>query len=130
MYLNDFVGEYVLTYVPNLDIPHPTDRDASGISFQLNNTNITIFEDPDDGYRSHAGELITTEGYVPSVGHIPEWIHEKVICTYCGNCEDILEVRSVVTGGILLRVGTENTDDYYPWFVAQWSPENLSKNTK
>jgi hypothetical protein len=34
----------------------------------------------------------------------------------------------VVTGKVVLEVGTDNTEDYYPYCVMNWSPENLACN--
>ena len=39
-----------------------------------------------------------------------------------------LELLDCKTGKTVLEVGTENTDDYYPCFVANWSPENMACN--
>lgn len=41
---------------------------------------------------------------------------------------DVLEFVDVETGKIILEVGTDNTDDYYPCFVGYFSPENMSSN--
>lgn len=29
---------------------------------------------------------------------------------------------------MILEVGTANTDDYYPYYVANWNPENMHIN--
>ena len=41
---------------------------------------------------------------------------------------DVLELLDCKTGKTVLEVGTENTGDYYPCFVANWSPENMACN--
>jgi len=43
--------------------------------------------------------------------------------------DDILEIVDIKTGGIVLEVGTANTDDYYPWFVAKFHPEEMCLNS-
>jgi hypothetical protein len=41
---------------------------------------------------------------------------------------DILDLIDVVTGKVVLSVGTGNTDDYYPYWVAEFTPENMGAN--
>jgi hypothetical protein len=31
-------------------------------------------------------------------------------------------------GLVILEVGTDNNDDYYPSFVSSWKPENMAVN--
>ena len=38
---------------------------------------------------------------------------------------DILEIVNKKTGTIIIRVGTENTSDFYPWVVSEFHPENI-----
>lgn len=35
-----------------------------------------------------------------------------------------LELTHAKTGKLVLEVGTDNTDDYYPWYVASFYEEN------
>lgn len=37
----------------------------------------------------------------------------------------ILQLLNAVTGKAILEIGTSDVDDYYPGFVALFSPENL-----
>jgi hypothetical protein len=46
--------------------------------------------------------------------------------TYSVN--DTIQFIDVVTGKVVLEVGTDNTDDYYPYCVMNWYPENLACN--
>ena len=39
-----------------------------------------------------------------------------------------IQFVDVITEKIVLEVGTDNTDDYYPYCVMYWTPENLSIN--
>ena len=43
---------------------------------------------------------------------------------------DILELIDVVTGKLVLEVGTDYSDDYYPSFVANFNPEAMALNSK
>lgn len=136
MELSDLTGEHVLTFVPRTDVKHPFDADASGTVFGLDNSVYMVFEDPSDGYRSHAGPLMQYEGSAYSIGGFyPDYIREKVLCTHRSSYEyggesDVLEIRSAETGALVFSIGTENTDDYYPYFYVAWNPEGLSANGK
>lgn len=41
---------------------------------------------------------------------------------------DLLKVYDVENGKLILEVGTANTNDYYPYYVANWNPENMHIN--
>lgn len=135
---SEITGPAMLATVPNMNVRHPVDADASGVMFTLDNRTYLIFEDPSDGYRSSAGPILSFDGDVYSLGgndNHPIYINEPVICRHAvsgeyGSTDDILELISVETGNVVFRVGTFNTDDYYPSFKCEWSPENLSVNAK
>lgn len=44
--------------------------------------------------------------------------------------DDVLELLDVANGKLILEVGTSNVDDYYPGFVATWTPENMAVNSE
>lgn len=41
---------------------------------------------------------------------------------------DVIQFYDVVTNKIVLELGTESVDDYYPCCVMSWHPENLAIN--
>ena len=130
----ELVGEHIFKYVPKLDVRHPLSSDANGVLFGLDNMVYLVFEDENDGYRSCAGPLLSFEGAAYELGgSYHEYLREAVVCSHGTRCEygeaDTLEVRSKETGDLIFRVGTDNTDDYYPSFVVEWRPENLSANS-
>jgi hypothetical protein len=134
--LKSLVGDGLFEIVP-MKAAHPFDSDADGVCFTLNDVTYLAFEDPSDGYRSSLGQLLACQGPAYSIGGDANitYIREEVICAHVETSEghdgdDILEVRSKETGGIIFRVGTANMDDYYPWFVNEWWPQNLSANSK
>lgn len=106
------------------------------IHFQLGPTTYSMYEDPDDGYRSHLGEIkvdqheirntfapcIVVCTHKQSVKRYPEEEdgHEKEV--------DILEIRCAETGKLIIEVGTDNADGYYPSCVMSFNPENLIHN--
>lgn len=137
--LIDLVGDGLFEIVPNTEVRHPFDADASGVVFSLSGRTYLVFEDPSDGYRSAAGPLLSFSGSAYELGghswSWPTYLREEVFCSHrtkgeFGGEDDVLEVSSKATGAVIFEVGTENVDDYYPAFVCRWSPEGLSTNAK
>jgi len=84
-------------------------------------------EDPIDGYRSCMNQLIICPRKTEKIINMFEPIN--VICKMrkddSSNCSEILEILDAQNGEIILSVGTEYTDTYYPCFIAEWTPENI-----
>jgi hypothetical protein len=97
------------------------------IRFVLDGKTYTAREDDNDGYRSAMEDLV--EGGVCKNQFAPQ----RVLCSIrtegeYGSKDDVLEMRDIATGKLVLEVGTDNTDDYYPSFVANFKPENMACN--
>lgn len=125
--LEDLVGEHLMDHTPSTDVRHPFDSDSNGIAFTIDGNTYMVFEDGNDGYRPSAGPLLGFKGMPYEIGgDYGEYCRLKVVGSMClsgDNCSaHILEFRLVETGAVVLRVGTDNDDDYYPSFVAEWSP--------
>lgn len=124
--LNYFEGvEFELDAVDFVN--EPKDKyysDANSIRFRLNGTVYIAIEDPDDGYRSSLGELIIgdkiTNTFKPN--------RVKGVYRELANSCDIIEFVDCITNKVVLEIGTDNTDTYYPFFVANFSPENMFIN--
>lgn len=130
MQLSDLAGEHILTGV---DLSNERVKreygdeyaDATCLSFRLGDTTYTAIEDPGDGYRSGMREIgesdhplaNTFPGVAVVASHVTTWEDG-------GPC-DMLVLTSVATGDVVLEVGTDNSDNYYPCFIAGWSPQNL-----
>lgn len=101
------------------------------IKFCLDGVNYVAVEDPCDGWRSFCEELEISE--IPCKIQIPK---TEVLCTMkpdddrCGVNNDVLVLTDCETGLVVLEVGTANTNDYYPYCVMEWTPENLSCNRR
>jgi hypothetical protein len=97
------------------------------VRFVLDGITYKAVEDPNDGYRSNCGELIVCEE--PITNNFPP---QEVMAKMKDNDEysvnDTIQFIDVVTGKIVLEVGTDNTDCYYPYCVMNWKPENLAIN--
>jgi len=103
-------------------------EDCQVINFILDKKTYTAIEDPSDGYRSSMREIkeskvIIKNKFVPvkvmGVMRRKESYHEN----------DIIDFYDVKTGKLVLSVGTDNSDDYYPSFVAEFTPESMAINT-
>jgi hypothetical protein len=106
-------------------------EEANHISFVLDGIVYTATEDPDDGYRSYMGTL-SVGGSVANT-----FAPQCVLCSYYTGkidedsyytANELLIARDVVTGKEVLRIGTSNTDDYYPWFTADFDPTAMACN--
>lgn len=98
------------------------------IRFRLDGVVYTAVEDPDDGYRSSMEKLFVSQDEMKNV-----FASVKVLARIdekgeYGDRAEVLELLDLANGKVILRVGTENCDDYYPCFVASWKPENMAVN--
>ena len=97
---------------------------AEVIRFRLDGTVYTALEDPEDGYRSSMDELFV--GELDIVNNFPK---VKVLASMSENeQEDILNLMDLETGKIIISVGTDYSDDYYPMFIGEYNPENMVIN--
>lgn len=129
--LDSLVGEHVLDAVDacteKINTWGDTFEDATAIKFRLDGVVYIAIENPDDGYRSSMKELAVATNAK----------ERKCVNVFAG-CEVVakkkagnnvtLEFIDATTGKVVLEVGTDNTDDYYPWFVGNFTPENLAIN--
>ena len=139
MNLKDLVGIHLLAgvdYGTEKIKQHTWDEeltDAGYLRFRLDGVTYIALEDPDDGYRSSMRELKVDER-PPTYTFPPALVEGRYVDTETessydgGYKQDILELYDVLTGELVLRVGTHNMNDYYPGFVSSWKPEGLAIN--
>lgn len=125
--LEALVGEHVLTGVDFQTIPGtgPYNEDASSMTFVLDGVAYMVVEDPADGYRSIMSEIVVLPDGT-AVANTFEPCH--VVARMTGADSGILECVDVETGKVVLECGTDNMDDYYPSYVASFTPENMAAN--
>lgn len=132
--LSDLVGKHILDGVDfsNEAVPAYEGADWSEDSqvcrFRLNGNVFMAMEDPGDGYRSSMRDIRSLgDGVLNNMFPPIEvfGLHRKE--RNRDQC-DILELYDITTGKIVLEIGTDATDDYYPSFVASFHPENMSAN--
>ena len=103
------------------------EADCNTISFRIDGKVYTAIEDPNDGYRSMLDRLVADDREMMNV-FTPIQVLAKKKASRVGCANDTLEFIDVVTGGVVLEVGTDNYDDYYPMFVGTFTPENMATN--
>ena len=92
---------------------------VNGNSFKLGSVIFEAIEDPDDGYRSYLETIrITTKGHF----HKRPLAYVQILSTSTEVYEGYI-LYSPDTNHIWLRVGTDNIDDYYPYFVFNYIPD-------
>lgn len=135
MELKDLVGEHLLTgvdfctqQIKQYDWSDDLE-DCQVVRFCLDDVVYVATEDPSDGYRSYLGQLIIDNTNTMS----NQFLAQRVVGVHRvkGNydtVDDILELIDVVTGEVVLEVGTDNCDDYYPSFVSSFHPEAMAIN--
>lgn len=97
--------------------------DANRCTFIIDGVAYQAIEDPDDGYRSSLDCLLKCSAADVTNTFTPI----KVLGAMRGGNADVIDFADVRNGKVILSVGTENTDDYYPWFEATWTPENIAQ---
>jgi hypothetical protein len=123
--LKDLVGTHELGGVDLID-PKISGEDAQRCCFVLDGVTYVCQENPSDGYRSYMDEIEITDQPISNL-----FAPQTMLCSMEDpgpDKSDVLVMRDLVTGKEVLRVGTENTDDYYPYCVLQFSPQNMACN--
>ena len=101
--------------------------DCNLIKFRLDGIVYCAMEDVEDGYRSSMGYITVLDS--DDVKNIFPAI--DVICTYNGEYDsDLLVIYDAETRWVVLEVGTDRADYYYPFFVASFFPEAMITNKK
>lgn len=114
-----FTGKHVLSgvYMDKLG-------DADMLLFKLDGIVYAALEDPSDGYRSCLDYIMG----LYKREHIPnEFESVRVVGSLIDNNQRLL-FRDVVTGELVLEIGTDNSDDYYPSCILYFNPKGLSIN--
>ena len=100
--------------------------DCQVIRFVLDGKTYTATEDPHDGYRSCLASIFVTNDKVKN--NFKRVMVMGIMKPSGYNNNNTLQLYDVETGKVVLEVGTDNHDDYYPSFVGVFYPENLVLN--
>lgn len=101
-------------------------EDVEVFRFRLDGVVYTAVENPDDGYRSSMDKIFAEQCAINNSFPPIRVLARKKANDGCVN--DTLELIDIVTGKVVVEVGTDNTDDYYPYFVSGFHPENMATN--
>ena len=95
----------------------------------LDNQVYKISDDPDDGYRSFMDEKIeilqnhTFQNTFPPMKVAIQWVEIKSKDSFTG-----IHVLDAFSQQPVLILGTDYSDNYCPFAVSEYTPENLSYN--
>ena len=128
---SDICGERTLLAITT-DVRHPFDPDANGVAIDLDGLIVFAFEDPSDGYRSTCAEPLIAHDNLYSFGVSPDYLRVPVmvreIDRHTDHAFEGVEMIDRRNGKTILVLGTNNTDDYYPYYTCEWSPQNIADN--
>jgi hypothetical protein len=131
MELNELVGKRILSGVDmdNGKVKTWGDNyeDCEVVRFVLDDKTYTVVEDPEGGYRSSMRYIDVSND---PISNMFPGIEVMASMRPHGDYEknDVLELMDTTTAKIVLSVGTGNTGDYYPYWVAEFTPENMATN--
>ncbi len=129
--LDDLVGAHDLTgcdlSVEKVET-YCGSEDANVIRFTLDGTTYTAVESPDDGYRSSMDRIFSEDAVLRNIFVAVKVVARKKPDGDHGDKNDTLELIDVQTGKVVLEVGTDNVEDYYPCFVGTFNPQNMAPN--
>jgi len=119
--------EYVFTHfsaLEGMDLEY-FGCDSAAYEFKLDGIIFKVLEDPDDGYRSHLGVIDYGDQsdsifFRHSLGKVR--IETFDTRKRQGRCEGYRLV-DISDGHVWLEFGTDNADDYYPYFVFRHMPK-------
>ena len=129
--LEDLIGDHVLSGV-DFDSTKVSGwngfEDCQVINFVLDDKTYTAIEDPGDGYRSSMDKLFESGVEVKNM-----FAGQPVFCSMRPESQygkdRILDMLDKSTGKVVLSVGTDDRDGYYPVWVADFNPENMAINS-
>lgn len=130
MELKDLIGPHELSGIDMTTEYRDTgyqQENVTVVRFILDGITYVAIEDPDDGYRSFCTELGVSSDIVTNT-FAPQAVIGRMKCQSEYRTSNIIEFLDMVTGKVVLELGTENTDDYYPCCIMHWYPENLACN--
>lgn len=132
MVLADLTGTRMLSGIETGTLPNDNDWCGADfcnyVKFTLDGVHYMAVEDPDDGYRSFC-RMLQISDEAPRFSFPPM----EMVCTMAedgeyGEANNILVLTDAVTGEVVLEIGTENYDDWYPCFHMSYTPENMACN--
>lgn len=123
--LHQFSGaDFTTEKFDNID--HYGPDSAVHFNFVLDGITYTAIEDASDGYRSSMSDIKVSDYKL-----LNTFPPIEVMCSMASHPEHamyVLNGHDVKNGKLVFQVGTDYSDDYYPVYIATFSPENMSAN--
>lgn len=135
MELKQLCGKHILQGVDRRMYRHENiwgeEVETDSVWFKVDGITYVAVENPSDGWRSYCEDLFATEQSprynIPDVPVVCEMMPDGE--DWMGVCRnEVLIIRDASNNKVILEVGTENFDDYYPYCHFEYHPENLSCN--
>lgn len=110
-------------------------EDANGVALCIDGVYYGAHEDPDDGYRSYGcfykieSDFEGTNKFPPQKVIVKN-VRTRVFDEYYGDYSIDYKGIDITNeeGELILEVGTDYSDSYYPRAYCHWHPENLPIN--
>lgn len=138
MELKDLVGNHLMTGIETGTVKRNCWGDklinCNYVKFRLDGVTYMAVEDPEDGYRSCCEELKIVDEEckttLPAILVECKMREDAYANSWCEEKNNILEFYDVTNKQMFMAVGTGNIDDWYPYFVFEYTPELLSCNAQ
>lgn len=104
-------------------------EDARVCTFMLDGDTYLAMENPDDGYRSSLSYVKKSDPLNKTIQYVcKNKIPSHFVYSVTSNDGDVVDFVDKITNKIVLSIGTNFADDYYPCCVMSFCPENLAIN--
>ena len=92
--------------------------------YKLNDTIWEAREDPSDGFRSYLDSIEVSEEK-----HDDIFFRDSLGKVFVQGCEEVdgWQIVDEATGHVWLKIGTDYTVSYYPFFVFEYTPKDPKK---
>ena len=119
---DSLLGPHVLTGCDECS-EHPLFPYANSLAFKLDGVALFAIEDPDDGYRSALSDILVC----PDATISNTFAACDVMGRY-GKEDTLIELVDRITGKVVITIGTDNSDYYYPSFIGSFDPTAMAVN--
>lgn len=134
--LKDLIGTHILSGVETGEMEQERlfgYESCNYVKFTLDGITYMAVEDPDDGYRSYCSDLKILDE--KSRYELPDILVDCVMCIHedsdpWNHENDILVFKDAKNGKEILKIGTAHVNDYYPYCVLEYNPENIHYNDR
>lgn len=124
--LIDLVGEHLFSGIDVSEEKYEG-QSCEVINFILDDITYKVIENPSDGWRSYLGDIkISNEKILNTFPPQKVIIKKKKSDKYQTN--NTIQFFDAINKKLILEIGTDNADDWYPYCVMEYHPENMEIN--